>query len=112
MKAATHKLVDMEIERSPEPVRDQEAYRRARLPAIYAEHEMEWRAAYMAKHSITINEFVSMVCGFKVEASAVARSKMERNMEHIRHLPPINVERNLAGIARCREVLRECPSTS
>lgn len=106
MKAATHMLVTMEIERSPVPIINQEAYRRARLPVVYAAHERTWREAYMTNPSVTINEFVAMICGFKAEASWASRVKMEQNMDQLRHLPPIDGELNLAGIARCREVLK------
>jgi hypothetical protein len=109
MKSATHMLVTMEIERTPTPIRDQDVYRRARLPAVYAEHYDAWRRAYAANPSITINQLVEMVCGFKVEAQAVSRSKMERNMANVRELArtqPVDPLTNLAGIAKCRRALR------
>lgn len=114
MKAATHTLVTMEIERSPEPIRDQEAYRRKRLPAVYAEHQQEWQEAYMADPSITVNQFISMVCGFRYEGGRIARSKMERNMEHVRELARTkpDPEVNARGLAQARAVLRGQPAGS
>ena len=106
MKAATHTLVAMEIERSTN-IRDTEAYRRARLPEIMAEHAFEWRMAYTQNPKITVSQFVSMVTGQRVEAQRIAKGAMESNMDRMRALAaePIDVERNLAGIAAARQAL-------
>jgi hypothetical protein len=108
MKAATHTLVTMEIERAPEPIRDQESYRRKRLPEIFADHQDEWREAYMANPKITVNEFVTMVTGQRVDANRAARTVMERNMDRVRALAKVEADRdrNLAGIDQARRALR------
>jgi hypothetical protein len=109
MKSATHMLVTMEIERSPEPIRDQQTYRRKRLPEVYEQHLDAWRKAYTANPSITIDELVELVTGYRPDALRSARTKMERNMAQVRELArtqPIDPEVNARGFARARAVLR------
>jgi hypothetical protein len=107
MKAATHRLVSMEIDRNQD-VRDTEAYTRSRLPEIFEAHQLEWRRAYGANKNLTIEQMVSMVLGRPVAAQQIAMGKAESNQKRIHKMlqEPVDAHRNARGLAAARAALR------
>lgn len=107
MKAAAHRMVEMEMETHP-AIKDEDRYRRARLAEVYDHHVMEWRRAYQANPHVTISQLVGMVTGQRNAAQACSKRKMEANTERVRRMcsEPVDVDRNMRGIEQARAALR------
>jgi hypothetical protein len=104
-KVATHMLVSMEIERTSS-IRDPEAYKRARLPAVLREHRALWEAAYRENPTVAVDELVRLVLGDQAQRQYTTLCTSEDNHRRLREMPLRDEEVNMAGLAAARAALQ------